>query len=204
MFAKTKDHQGHNALHCLLGGNGYVDVAAVQCLTAHNVGVDDLTDDGDCPLSMYFTSSKHWLDRSSHKAEIVNHLFRAGADPSFKTANGCLNFGHLAAFADEVGVKLLKVLAENGVNLAAEDYDGRTMLHHCALHGSIEEEDTLSFLCDEVGLSNDSYDRSGMTPLALATQKKLEVHHPHLFRSRRWIQTENILSSNLSDHRKNT
>ncbi len=137
-------------------------------------------------MSQYLTSN--WLDRSRRKAKIVDHMFRVGADASFKTMKGGCTLGHLAASADEVGIELLMVLADHGVHLHAEDDQGRTVLHQCALNGSIAEEN---------GLSTDSRDKSGMTLLALATEKKTAVHDPELWRSDRWAKMERLLQSHV-------
>ena len=185
-FAKTRSYCGQNALHCLVEGQRYVEIAAVECLTASSININDLTDDGDSPLSQYLTTV--WLDRSTHRAQIVDHMFRMGADPSFRPTKDGGTLGHLAAYADEVGVELLIALTDHGVDLNAEDDLGRTILHHCALSGSIEEEEALVFLCDTIGLSTDSPDKFGMTPLSLVMQD-----HPNHFRPDRWVNMERLL-----------
>ena len=80
-----------------------------------------------------------------------------------------LTLGHLSASANDLGVELLQVLAENHVDLQLRDRDGRTILHHCALAGSLETADALSFLCNDAGLSTNSHEKDRKTPLDLAT-----------------------------------
>jgi len=65
---------------------------------------------------------------------------------------------------------------EFGVDLAAIDREGRTIVHHSALNGSITEA-ILSFLLDKTKLCVEDRDSSGKTPIEYATeeaQKKRE------------------------------
>jgi ankyrin repeat protein len=189
-IAQRKDKSGRNALHLLLKKRSrFVALDAVQYLTDVGVPVNDLDDQGFSPLARYM---ERFLDRSSHKAEIAEYLFSAGADASFTTSDG-LNLGHLSASADELSCELLQVFWENGVNLQSQDNNSRTILHHCALHGSLDIDEALDFLCNIVGLSLDSIDMDGMTPLEISAAMLTKDHDPMLFRSDRWDQTEKFL-----------
>ena len=185
----AKDNENRNTLHHLVNGRGYVDIAALQCLTTRGVYVNDIDDEGYSPLARYLRS---FLDRSSHKAKIAEHLFQAHADPSFRTVDG-LTLGHLSASADELDIELLQVLARNFVDLQLPDQDGRTILHHCAVAGSLKTRVALRFLCNEVGLSTRSYDKNRKTSMDLATEACDEDHHWMMFRPRRWQLTAQLL-----------
>jgi ankyrin repeat protein len=137
---------------------------------------------------------RKFLDRSAHKAEIAEYLFQAHADSSFRTIDG-LTLGHLSASADELGIELLQVLAKNSVQLQLPDRNGRTILHHCALAGSLQTRSALNFLCHKVGLSIKSPDKTGKTALNLAIEARDKDHHPMMFRSERWSTTERLLRS---------
>jgi ankyrin repeat protein len=188
--AQSRDGSGHNALHFLLEERGrFIALDAVQYLVDMGVHVNDLDDQGFSPLARFM---ERFLDTSSHKAEIAEYLFSNGADATFITPDG-LNLGHLAAAADEVGCQLLRVFARNGVDLKSQDNKGRTILHHCALHGSLETDEALDFLCNDVGLSLASIDTDGMTPLQVSAAMRSEDRHPMLFRSDRWDLAEELL-----------
>ena len=103
LFERTRDKKIRNALHHLSSGSRYVDIVTVRYLTTIRVGVNDIDDEGYSPLARDLVK---FLDRSSHKAEIADHLFRAGAHSSFHTTDGS-TLGHLSASADELGIELL-------------------------------------------------------------------------------------------------
>jgi ankyrin repeat protein len=189
-IAQSRDGSGRNALHLLLEERGkFVTLDVVQYLVDVGVHVNDLDDHGFSPLARFM---ERFPDRSSHKAEIAEYLFSNGADAGFVTPDG-LNLGHLAAAADEVGCALLRAFVRNGVNLESQDDKDRTILHHCALHGSLETDEALDFLCNDVGLSLDSADTDGMTPSQISAAMRSERRHPMLFRSDRWDLAEELL-----------
>ena len=175
---------------------GYVDIVAVQCLKTGGIDINGIDDEGYPPLARYLC---RFLDRSTHKAEIAGYLFQAHADSSFRTIDG-LTLGHLSASADELGVELLQVLAKNSVELQLPDRNGRTILHHCGLAGSLETRSALNFLSHEVGLSIKSPDKTGKTALNLAIEARDKDHHPMIFRPERWSTTEQLLRSYRVDN----
>jgi ankyrin repeat protein len=188
--AQSRDESGRNALHFLLEERGrFIALDAVQFLVDIGVHVNDLDHQGFSPLARFM---ERFLDRSSHKAEIADYLFSNGADAAFITPDG-FNLGHLAAAADEVGCQLLRVFVKNGVDLESQDNKGRTILHHCALHGSLETDEALDYLCDDIGLSLASMDTDGLTPLQISAAMRSEDRHPMLFRSDRWDLAEELL-----------
>ena len=189
VITEAKDDKNRNALHHLFVHAGHVDIAAVQCLKSGGIDVNGIDDEGYPPLARYLC---RFLDRSVHKAEIVGYLFQANADPSFRTIDG-LTLGHLSASADELGIELLRVLANNSVDLQLPDRNRRTILHHSVLAGSLTTKSALNFLCHEVGLSKSSLDNSGKTALDLAFEAHDKDHDPMMFRPERWSTTEKLL-----------
>ena len=187
LITGANDNRHRNALHHLVTRAGYVDIAAVQCLKT--VDVNGIDDEGFTPLARYLC---RFLDSSVHKAEIAEYLFQAHADPSFQTVDG-LTLGHLSASADELDIELLRVLANNFVDLQLPDRNRRTILHHVASAGSLTAKSALKFLCQEVGLSISSLDNSGKTALDLVVEERNKDHHPMLFRPDRWSTTEQLL-----------
>jgi len=188
-LATARDRRGRNTLHHLLSGSEGGHLEAVQCLLTNGVGVNDLDDDGNSSLAVYIAK---WP--FPRKVREVQLLFQSGADPSFTTAEGGLGLGHLYAKSYELEVELLSVLMSSGVDLRMQDVEGRTILHHSAIEGSLTE-DALDFLCNRIGLSRDSPDALGLTPLDYATKMRKIDHHPDTFDRHRWLRTEEILRS---------
>lgn len=188
-FTTAKDKHSRNALHHMLSRNGFVDPDALRCLLTSKVGVNDFNDEGKPPMATFLS---RFLLNPSDKARLAELLFQSGADPSFVTAQGGFNLGHLSASSDQLGVELLEVLAKYDVDLRKEDAQGRTILHHCAIAGSLTRN-ALKFLCSKIGLSKHSYDKVGMTPLQHATERRQKKHHPLTFRRDRWSRTEQLL-----------
>lgn len=186
---RTEDNQHRNALHHLFGGRGLPDLATVELLTKKGVDANVVSNEGYSPLAQCL---RKFLMRSSHKAEIAGLLFQVGADHSFRTANG-MTLGHWPAHANELGFELLQVLAQSGVELQSRDHEGRNILHHCAMYGSLETEEALDFLCSDAGLSTSDCDQYGKTPLDLACEMQQKERHPLLFRPDRHALTERLL-----------
>lgn len=172
-FASTRDSNGQNALHhlfqALLPGPS---LATIKCLAEMNVDLNHADKNGDTPmilaLQLRFT-------KSSSLIEIVSHLFESGADPAFRTAIEDLTLGHIAAkYLKQGRHGLLATLCKCGVDLEATDADGRSILHHFALAGTLVDEEPLNYLCDSIGLNVDAPDSQGHTPLELALSKERE------------------------------
>ena len=176
-IVEAKDNKNRNALHHLVVHGGYVDIGAVHCLKTGGIDINGIDDEGYSPLARYL---RRFLDRSIHKAEITEYLFHARADPTFRTVDG-LTLGHLAASADELGIELLQVLRKNSGDLRSTDRNGRTILHHAALAGSLETRTALNFLCHELELSIRALDNTGKTALDLAIETGDKDHHPLTF-----------------------
>ncbi|KPM35923.1 hypothetical protein AK830_g10649 [Neonectria ditissima] len=188
-IAASRDKRQRNALHHLAEDGLKANYAALQCLLDGGVEVNDLDIAGMSPLSIYLSASFVL----SKDAPLVAQLFlQRGSDTSFKARKGGLGLRHLHAHSWKVNMELLVVLAKCGVDLQAEDDDGRTVLHHCAIAGSLKN-DVFVFLRDVVGLSENSQDVYGKTPKQYAAEMRTMDHHRLIFDRHRWSRTEQIL-----------
>ncbi|PHH92415.1 hypothetical protein CDD83_7484 [Cordyceps sp. RAO-2017] len=190
-LARRRDNRGRNALHHLLSGKKQVDPAVVQHLIDNGVDANDLDDMGMSPLANYLS---RFPPGHEHAQEVVRLLFQGGADASFRTRSGGLGLVHLYARSRRPTVELLTILESSGVNLQMEDDENRTVLHHCAISGTLTQE-VLCFLCNQVGLSARSRDVHGRTPRQYAAEAAKMERHPHVFDPNRWSRTEKILDS---------
>jgi ankyrin repeat protein len=188
-FANSRDQRGRNALHHLLMNPGVVDCANVQFLIDKGTNVNDLDDTGMSPLALYLSDDFVLL----HDAPpVVRLIFESGSDPSFSIPERGLNLAHLHANSSRINTELLRVLAAGRVNLQAKDDDDRTVLHHCAIAGSLTTE-AYRFLCDEAGLAKETLDVHGKTPQQYAAEMKKKERHPDIFDPNRWSRTKDIL-----------
>ncbi|CAM1508160.1 Fc.00g050080.m01.CDS01 [Cosmosporella sp. VM-42] len=189
--AAAKDMQGRNVFHHLLGSSmgELVDPSDLDLLLklTKNAGIDDLNDSGRSPLATYLAGSLNILPK---KDSIVKVLLGLGANPSLTTADG-LGLGHLAASSSKPSANLLSVLEEYGVDIQRRDANGRTILHHCAIAGSLTYE-AMDFLYAR-RLSADSRDELGKTPLQYATEMSRKYRRSMVFDGDRWPMTGAIL-----------
>ncbi|KAM3563054.1 hypothetical protein ARSEF4850_002521 [Beauveria asiatica] len=92
----------------------------------------------------------------------------------------------------ESRIEVLQTLEEFGVDVAAKDCEGRTLLHHCAIAGSLTEQ-AFHFLRDKAGLDKHLQDHHGKTPLQYATEERRKERDPFIYDPNRWSRTERIL-----------
>ena len=182
----AKDNHGRNALHHLLSWDVPDCLGSVQSLLSRGVDVNGLDETGNSPLATYFAEFHLFTE-----VEVVQLLFQSGADHSLIT-NGGLGLGHLAAKSSKLDSNLLRILATSGVDLQMQDAEGRTVLHHSAMEGSLTK-DALDYLCGSVGLSRDAPDVFGSTPLDYAAEESKKFRDPNIFDKGRWSRTEELL-----------
>ncbi|KEY73474.1 hypothetical protein S7711_07498 [Stachybotrys chartarum IBT 7711] len=188
-FLKSKDKHEENVLHHLLSNTVDVNISVVNYVLKWPVGINDVNDAGMSPMAKYFRAFV--LYGGDDAPEVLHLMFKCGANPAFETEEG-LGLAHLAAGSRRVSVRLLRTLTSWGVDLKAEDKQGRTALHHSAIKG-ILTEDVLGFLCNEFGLSTELQDAHGKTPLDYAVELGQSHRHPDFFDSNRWARTEGML-----------
>ncbi|KAM5361879.1 hypothetical protein ACJZ2D_012824 [Fusarium nematophilum] len=188
-FLKSKDKHGENVLHHLLSNNFKVDITVVDYLLKLPVGINDLDNKGMSPMARYLSTFA--LCAGDDDPEVLRLMFECGANPAFETKEG-LGLGHLAARSRRVSVSLLRTLVSWGVDLRAEDRQGRTALHYSAIGGNLTES-VLRFLCDEIRLSAGLRDGHGKTPLDYAVEMGQKDHDTDFFDHGRWSRTEKLL-----------
>ncbi|OAA33893.1 pfs domain-containing protein [Beauveria brongniartii RCEF 3172] len=184
----ARDKRGRNALHHLVKESYHADEEAIVSLVSAGVRVEDLDDEGSSPLSLYLTAD---LPLPPNAARVVYLFFRCGSNPSFKNDHE-LSLAHLYAQSWESRIEVLQTLEEFGVDVAAKDCEGRTLLHHCAIAGSLTEQ-AFHFLRDKAGLDKHLQDHHGKTPLQYATEERRKERDPFIYDPNRWSRTERIL-----------
>lgn len=189
-FTNSKDKHGKNALHHLfkkfkrIGG-----VDSLKSLLELSHGVNELDQAGMSPTAIFLKSRAFF--QSNEDTEALRLLFGHGADPTFETKQG-LNLVHLAAKSGRASNAVLRILANQRVDMRARDKQGRTAFHHGAISGNLTKE-ALYCLRDEYQLSTDLLDEQGKTPLAYAVEKGQGYHHPYMFDPNRWARIQTLL-----------
>jgi ankyrin repeat protein len=106
-----------------------------------------------------------------------------------------LALAHLSASCWKINLAVLEALMDFGVDIAILDMEGRSLLHHTALEGSLTET-ALAFLFDKTKLRSDDRDFSGKTPLQYAAEQARKKRHWSVFDSQRWSRSVEILMRN--------
>ncbi|KAJ2984020.1 hypothetical protein NQ176_g271 [Zarea fungicola] len=190
-LAMSRDLHGRNALHHLFIGRKHVDAPAVQSLLDLGVKCDELDKDGMSPLACYLSV----VQGSINADEVIQLLFQGGSDATFKTRTDGQTLAHMhAKSAKQLRVEILRVLARFEVDLQVTDNQSRSVLHHCAIRGSLTKE-AVSFLRDEVGLLVTDKDMHGKTAIDYAVAAKQRWRPPDMYDRDRWSRTEDILLS---------
>ncbi|KAL4787462.1 ankyrin repeat-containing domain protein [Aspergillus varians] len=148
-------------------------------LLFYGARLNNIDQGGNTPLSLYLGSFQ-WVDRT----EICRFLLQHGADAHWRSPNG-QNLAHLAmcSYRGEVGV--LEALRDHDVDLTAKDDSGETILHHGAIHGTLNEE-VLSFVQGSNLFRLDDKDNEGKTPLLYASEAANETRSPDSLARHRW------------------
>jgi ankyrin repeat protein len=181
-LSTARDKKGRNALHHVLSR---ADIEALQLLLDRGADVNATDIDGNTPLAFYL--SRSWFSVDDNVCRL---LLQEGTDPAFVNHKG-LTLAHLYANCIPMKVSTLKSLMELGVDMSVTDLEGRTLLHHIALNGSLTE-DVLKFLLDETTLRTDKRDSAGKTPVQCAYEQAEKTRSTDAFDSERWARTLEI------------
>lgn len=73
--------------------------------------------------------------------------------------------------SSELDLEVLHLLARRRLNLKDMNHEGRTMLHHATRSGFFTQE-ALEFLLHEVGLTLNTFDNTGKSPLSHTGEMK--------------------------------
>jgi ankyrin repeat protein len=179
-LSTARDKKGRNALHHVLSLRA--DIEALQLLLDRGADVNATDIDGNTPLAFYL--SRPWFSVDDNVCRL---LLQEGTDPAFVN-HKCLALAHLCAKCNRMKVSTLKSLMELGVDMSTTDLEGRTLLHHIALNGSLTE-DVLMFLLDETTLRTDIRDSAGKTPVQCAFEQAEKTRGTDGFDSERWART---------------
>lgn len=161
-LSSTRDSSRRNALHryarCF-----DVNIQGIQRLVDYGVDAGEIDATGDYPISVY-------LGRPLGSVEWgICRLLLAGVEPKHVHHHG-LTFAHLYAVRGYVTVSILKCFGETGVPMSAVDGQGRHLLHHLALHGSLTRE-VLEFVLSDTGIDLEARDDHGKTALRYAEER---------------------------------
>ncbi|KAK0701566.1 ankyrin repeat-containing domain protein [Lasiosphaeria miniovina] len=188
----SRDRDGRNALHHLLGKPLFWDCKVLQPLLEQGAEVNGVDKHGMTPLVLYISQ---WF--LLHPKDVIENLLHWQADISHRTPGGRLGLGHTYASSVKLDVDVLKLLAGAGLNLRDTDAEGKTVLHHSAQAGSLTQP-ALEYL-NIVGLSPNDIDAAGMRALDYATEMSSREHDPMIFDPDRWIRTVEILTAPFGD-----
>lgn len=182
---------GHPVIACQRSGaTGSMFSQQDHWIVSTGTNVEDRDNGGLSPPSLYLTD---FMLFPTSAAGVVRLFARYGSDPSFQTRDKGLTLAHLHANKScAIKLQVLQTLEEFGVGLKATDCEGRTLLHHCAIAGSLTKQ-ALQFLCEKAGLDKDVQDEHGRTALQYATERRQKERDPNTFDSDRWSRTERIL-----------
>lgn len=123
--------------HYLEVRNGSIEMITV--LLNHGVRLNDVDQDGNTPLSLHLQGFKR-----ADQTKICRFLLENSADALWRSPKG-QNLAHLAMCNHMVKVGVLEALSDYGVDVAAKDTSGKSILHYGAIHGSLSKE-ILSFI----------------------------------------------------------
>ncbi|KAL5381794.1 hypothetical protein DPSP01_006977 [Paraphaeosphaeria sporulosa] len=182
----SKDKYGQNVLHHMLSTHSIKRVETVRWLRDQGAHISELDDSGISPLARFIKSSTLRID-----IEICRSLLEIKENASFIDCDG-RRLGHLCARTADFGVRILNLLFEHGVDLVKRDRDGRTVLHHAAICGSLTEQ-SLEFLTKIVGIQADEEDTCGRTALQYATELAAKDRSRRIWDFKRWDRTRDIL-----------
>jgi ankyrin repeat protein len=85
-------------------------------------------------------------------------------------------------------VAILQILDESGVEVQANDQEGKTLLHHAAMFGSVSVA-LLHYLEQFPQLNFEASDHTGKTAIDYAYENAQSEHHRQMFRRDGWEQT---------------
>jgi ankyrin repeat protein len=159
----TLDHFGKNPLHHHVASM-FCSAEVVRFLVQSGCDVNQSDTEGNSPLGLYLDSF-HFSGRT----DIFWLLALEGADLLWINKKG-QNLAHLLMHQRVSHEVILDILFDIGLDPAATDLDGRTLMHHGAIHGVFTEE-LLEFLECRGALDLNTRDSAGNTPLNYAEEE---------------------------------
>ncbi|RHZ60776.1 hypothetical protein CDV55_105026 [Aspergillus turcosus] len=161
-LCREVDARGRSLLHNYLHA-GRSSIEMVTVLMRHGMRLNNIDQDGNSPLSLHLQAF-NLADRTETCCFLLQH----GADALWTNQEG-QNLAHLAMCSPKADLAVLELLSAYGVDLAAKDNSGKSLLHHGAIHGSLTME-ILNFIRPNDLLHPDDSDKEGKTPLLYASE----------------------------------
>ena len=135
----------------------------ITVLLFYGTRLNDVDQDGNTPLSLHLQRS-NWAGQ----AEICHFLLEHSADALWRSPTG-QNLAHLAMCKPMADASILEALSDHGVDVAAKDTSGKSILHYGAIHGSLSKE-ILNFIQRNNLFHLDDEDAQGKTSFMYAEE----------------------------------
>jgi FOG: Ankyrin repeat len=185
------DHFGRTPLHHHVAAT-FCSAEVLNFLIQIGCDVNQSDRAGNSPLGLY-VSSFHL----SIQSDIFLLLVQKGADPHWINEHG-QTLAHLVMHHQGADTTILEYLFTVGVDPATTDLDGRTLMHHGALHGAFTE-DLIDFLDCRGVLAHylTATDFTCKTPLDYAKEMALRNPHRDVYDNPRWEESLKNLNAKL-------
>lgn len=184
---RTTDSYGRNALHHSLHSGSkrliHPSKGVLNILLGEGMSAAHTDQSGMDPLAYYITNL-FWNGES----EVIALLIAHGANLHFQDDLGRNLAHYLMMIQVQVELTALKNLEDQGIDIRIRDREGKTILHHSAINGSVSVA-LLHHLKYCHQLDFDAQDNTGMTAIEYAYKENRGPHHPFMFRPDRWKQT---------------
>ncbi|EJT77398.1 hypothetical protein GGTG_07310 [Gaeumannomyces tritici R3-111a-1] len=182
---QRRDKRGRNMLHHMCTSSRWLSMLPRMC--AGGAGINDTDDNGLTPL-MVFCAENSLPFFTSCSVDDLTVFRKNGADMLLRDhVNRTAVFYY--AGTSHANVEGLELFRDAGAQLDMVDCKGWTLLHFIADSGYLTQA-VLDFLLGEgVGLSLDTPDKSGMTPLDIAVKWRDTIRRGDywgLFQGGRW------------------
>ncbi|KAB8069053.1 ankyrin repeat-containing domain protein [Aspergillus leporis] len=163
-------------------------IEMIDTLLQYGYKVDDLDSSGNSALGLYLGSYHLGI-----QVDIFLFLVERGADPLWVNHDQ-QNLAHLLMRHWGANTKILEYLMQCGLDLNAMDSEGKTIIHHGAIHGAFSE-DLVQFLQINSVIDLHIKDSSGETPLDYAEEKASHSWSDDNLVDNRWRKSWEILKN---------
>ncbi|KAJ6004696.1 hypothetical protein N7540_013065 [Penicillium herquei] len=154
----------------------------------HHVSSAFCSVEGNSPLGLYLDSF-----HLSIQKDVFWLLSEKGADLLWLNKSGH-NLAHLLMHHQGIDTAIIEFLFKTGVNPAAKDHEGKTFIHHGAIHGAFTKN-LLDFLDHEGLLDLSSPDLASKIPLDYAKEEAQRESLGDLPWCGRWEESFNNLTA---------
>ncbi|KAJ5737281.1 uncharacterized protein N7483_002406 [Penicillium malachiteum] len=181
------DHLDKSPLHHHVS-SVFCSVEVICLLLRLGCDINQTDTEGNSPLGLYLDSFQLSIQK-----DVFWLLSQKGADLLWLNKSG-QNLAHLLMHHQGIDTAIIEFLFETGVDPAAQDHEGKTFIHHGAIHGAFTKN-LLDFL-DHKGLLNLSTpDLASKTPLDYAKEEVQRESLEDLPWCGRWEESFNNLTA---------